>query len=210
MVSAKHVIELNNGSVALMRNQQFQKAVAVASSALKHHRELRRISEQEYTTECGFIDSCMFQDDATDDEPSNDSTEEFVYQKGIRIPSNVSATFDITPILLFNLALSHQLLAQQQPQDSRRFLLLEKAKRLYELVGKSFDTRDNTLFEFAIINNAAVIHKTLGDDATSKKYFELLLSHLMMFVDCESSNRLRPMYGFLANMTSETQSAAAA
>lgn len=208
----RRVIELNNHAVAFMKQNQFQDAISAASCALKYHRALEMVhdgpcaSDEEYGYHC--IDQCMLQNDPNE-LPYNAFSMEFVYQHGISIPYDTKDTVHITPIIIFNSALSHQLLARQN-QGTKSLSLLKRAKRLYQLAHDAHDTEESVLFQFAVINNTAVIHKTLGDWATSKQCFDYLLSMLMMFVDRGCGMQLKHMHGFLANVEANTEAAPAA
>ncbi|KAL3933950.1 MAG: hypothetical protein SGBAC_010179 [Bacillariaceae sp.] len=163
-------------------------------------------SDEEYEYHC--IDQHMLQYDPNEF-PYDAFSMEFVYQHGISIPPDAKDTVHITPIIIFNSALSHQLFARQH-QGEKFLSLLKRAKRLYQLAHDAHDTEESVLFQFAVINNTAVIHKTLGDRATSKQCFDYLLSLLMMFVDRGCGMQLRRMHGFLANLETNTEAAPAA
>ncbi|CAJ1948609.1 unnamed protein product [Cylindrotheca closterium] len=214
------VIALNNCAVALIKQQHYRDAIVAAASALKQYREFQRahhqteeVQQQRATTtnchEGDSIDQYMMQSDIS--EPSfNASTGEFVYQRGIFIPPNAYETINIAAILIFNSALSHQLLARQHPKTPVPQSILLKAQRLYQLAYDLQDNEDNILFKFAVINNTAVIYRAVGNHTMSKECLDFLVSLLMMFVDRGCSVQLQHVRGFLANLDSNTQSAPAA
>ncbi|CAJ1944070.1 unnamed protein product, partial [Cylindrotheca closterium] len=186
-MTPSQVIELNSCAVALMKQGHYHDAIVATSSALKHCRELEMAQTVCATTNC-CIDQCMMQSDAS--EPYSGSTGDFIYQNGILIPSDAYETVNIAAILIFNSALSHQLLARQHPGAVPQSILL-KAQRLYELAYYLQDSEDNVLFKFAVINNTAVIHKAVGNQAMSKECLDFLFSLMMLFVDRGCSVQLK-------------------
>lgn len=206
-MALQHVIELNNHAATLMKHGLFRDAIVAASSALKHHGELVHSHEvrSKWNCESDWIDKCMMYSDVTES-----STGDFLYQRGIHLPSDFGDSTGIAPILIFNLALSHQLLALRHYNTIPHQQLLLKAKKLYELAHECEDSEDNVLFKFAIINNTALIHKTLGNDKVSKECLDFLMSLIMLFVDRGCSAHLQHIEGFLANISTVTETAPAA
>ncbi|CAJ1948613.1 unnamed protein product [Cylindrotheca closterium] len=216
------VIELNNQAVAFMKQNQFHDAISATSAALKYQREIEiarsvaqcSTSEGEEECACDCIDQYMLECDRVD-LPCSALSSEFVYQQGIPIPYNATKTMaQVTPIIIFNSALSHQLLALHQQHHQAGTIksqhFLTHAKRLYQLAHDANDREENVLFQFAVINNTAVIHKALGNLAASKKCFDFLLSLLMVFIDRGCSTQVKHMHDFLVNVSANAGTAAAA
>jgi hypothetical protein len=111
-----------------------------------------------------------------------------MYKQVIRIPVNVESHYRaavmVSSMIIFNLALAHQL--PSMVRDNRE-TALRKAAKLYELSFKMqrdefFDS--NTMFTLAIVNNLGPIHHQLDDKETASKCFEHLLSTLMFLINC--------------------------
>ena len=148
---------------------------------------------------------------ATQTGPRCDATP-FIYEHGIAIPSTAVPFEVIYSILIFNSALSHQLLAQEQQDHATRQRYLLKAKTLYELACKaSRDVVDNNvLFHFAVMNNTAAIEQQTGNRSLSERYFEHLMSIFMLLVDGDCTSRLHLLRGFLRNVPVQVKAASAA
>ncbi len=136
--------------------------------------------------------------------PSDDSTmDAFIYEHGIVLP--IPDTMDSTvaiPVLIFNCALCHQLLARHWNDRSASCNFLERAKDLYKLAYDQQDADENVIFKFAIANNIGVIHKKLGNYEESSRCFEHLVSLMMFYIDvgAEESKHLQPVHGFWKNV----------
>ena len=111
--------------------------------------------------------------------------------------------------LIFHSALSHQMYAQEQQDRATSLWYLLKAKRLYEFTTTVNGVMDqNTLFNFAVTNNTAVIELHNGNGALAEEYFEhYLMSVLMLLVDRGCSSKLRNVCGFLRNVSSQALAA---
>ncbi|CAJ1968229.1 unnamed protein product [Cylindrotheca closterium] len=211
-MTPSQVIELNNCAVALMKQEHYRDAIVATSFALKHYRELEMAQTLYATTnscnDSDSIDQCMMQTDAS--ESQNGSTAgEYIYEHGILIPSDAHETVNIAAILIFNSALSHQLLARKHPGAVPQNILL-KAQRLYELAYDLQDSEENVLFKFAVINNTAIIHKAVGNQAMLEECLDFLVSLMMLFVDRGYSVQLKHVLNFLANLDANAPIAPAA
>ena len=118
-----------------------------------------------------------------------------------------------TPAIIFNAALAYHLLAiHEKNQDSLAYL--HKAKKLYGLAYDAQDVkRPSILFQFAVINNIAMIDYAIDNLAPSRKIFEHMLSVMIAVRD---ERRALPYIShlqiFLGNMhpPSANETAAAA
>lgn len=142
---------------------------------------------------------------STDKNDDDEEMDEFVYQDPIRIPKEAirnSYQFNtaMSIMLIFNLALAHQLYAFEDETFSRH-MMLEKSAKLYEcayslLLQQNFES--NLLFVLATVNNLGQVHRSLdqsGESAT--KCFEHLLSILMFLVDSDQGEKTPYFEGFL-------------
>ena len=132
----------------------------------------------------------------------------FLYNRPIRITdycgigSNLKSGVLISAVILFNLALSHQLLGLQKQRQtsgsgsincSSSTYLLQKSLRLYQLaltVHNDLDEDSGLIFPLATMNNLGLLCRSINDDATAAKYFERLLSALLFVADHGESSFL--------------------
>ncbi|CAJ1964777.1 unnamed protein product [Cylindrotheca closterium] len=216
MSLATAAVYRNNIVVAYIKAKDFENAIEVASLALRCHRafQVNILSQDSCKNDASDItlDHYMLQSDMCERSEKQGARTMYTYESGIRLPPSVTDTAIIAPILIFNAALAFHLFAERQYEaPSSRVRLLEKAKRMYELAFRAQQcTDENMLFEFAILNNVAVIEHKIGDKAEANKYFEYLLSVLMMFVDQGCHLRLRHLQGFLLNIPPLIKAAKAA
>lgn len=160
-----------------------------------------------------------------------------VYRKGIYIcgtavargKSHQSQLVCMISIMMFNLGLAHQLLANQQDtqpgcsqsDESKKLKgdCLEKSKRLYELAHAAATDEDfetDALFSLAIINNMAFIYKDLNVDDTAEKAFQHLLSSVVCVIEggdyCHSKYRylLEHFLGNICHLVLQFSAGAAA
>jgi hypothetical protein len=144
----------------------------------------------------------------------HDCSNRYVYRRPIRIPFNLldsnntrTLIMSSAVIIIFNLALAHQLLSESTEQNQRK--ILHKAAKLYEL-GFQLQQLDNRLepsvfFTMVILNNMGVVYDQLNDRATSAKYFEQLLSCLMVLTAEQNLVICESVDGFLRNVSSAHQ-----
>lgn len=204
----RSIIDLNDNTVALINNQEFKRAAAVSSLALKRYRADQASNNiSSLQNEDADVDQCMLF--STFDESIHCADKTFVYDQGIVIPSSIADCPAIASILIFNCALAHHLYAETMHEvDSQ--LHLRKAKRMYQLAHQVRDADHNFLFHFAVVNNIAVIEAKLGEVELSKKYFEYLMTILMLFIDQGRTEHARRVLGFLSNVQSKAAALAAA
>jgi tetratricopeptide (TPR) repeat protein len=152
------------------------------------------------------LDECMAsssQQSQAEEEPDQQQEEQgeeahqqqdYVFRRCIQIPISTETTiyFEsplfIYVVIIFNLALAHQLSAMECSDGSESASLrLSKAAQLYELafnLQRDECMEDNALFSMATINNLALVYKSLNDSENAEKCFQYLLSILMLFVGC--------------------------
>lgn len=172
-MTTKSIIDHNNAAVAQMEQQDMTSAIDNAVTALLIHREQIGAGD----TSCGdgnsSIDQCMLLTDSNI-VLGNDKNRTFIYGHGIPIPDTLTDCTVISAIVLFNLALAHQLWANSSNSPSK---LLVKARQLYELSYQLHKkVQGDVLFPFAVINNLAVIEQRLGNTAKSMAHFDFLAS----------------------------------
>jgi tetratricopeptide (TPR) repeat protein len=214
----KRSIQQNNHAIVMIENGNYHDAIIALSSALKAYKlildesdDLMHQQEQIKTS----LDQCMAQSRPTGDycHKHLDEDGQFMYKEAIRIPVNVESHYRaavmVSSMIIFNLALTHQLAATV---SDNRESALRKAAKLYEL---SFNMQrdeffySNTMFTLAIVNNLGLIHHQLDDRETASKYFEHLLSTLMFLIDC-GDGHATDFDGFLRNASTVSFQACAA
>ncbi|CAJ1936093.1 unnamed protein product [Cylindrotheca closterium] len=215
------IIIQNNVTVTYLQRRDFERAIASSALALRYHADFQTVQHGLFLSASSSSGSscapdCLDQSmllskqygNSVNDSSSTCTTPPlFVYSHGIILPPNTLATDNnsmtmVSAILTFNSALAYQLYALQhcKCKSSHTFLLLQ-SKRLYELAfGVHSGAHHNLLFEFAVVNNIAVIDRCIGNEAMSTQTFENLMSVLMLMVDQGCDSRLRQLQGFLRNV----------
>ena len=154
------------------------------------------------------MDKCMLLS-GSDNECAAARSGTFIYHHAVIIPPPLEVDSTIlTAILIFNAALAHHELAEHSLCYRTR--LLERAKQLYELAYDSCDLEQNLLFQFAFINNIAVIEREIGIFSNANEYFDYLMSLIILFVDRGCDLRLRHFKGCVANIPLPMRNAPAA
>jgi hypothetical protein len=109
-------------------------------------------------------------------------------------------------MVIFNLALAHQLTAMEEGNDSRE-MMLRKALKIYELgfnmvLQKEYADEPSTMYILATVNNLGLAHQHLNDRHTATKCFKHLMSTLMYLIDGgEGESNNWDFEGFLRNAT---------
>lgn len=208
------LIEQNNRTLAFLKAQDFTSAVESSAFALKCHKALHSGASQNslcYSSGNDCLDQCMLlsemKSSSSHDEASTHQTS-FIYDLGIFVPKSVTDPSIVTPILIFNMALAHHLAAEAAGHCALQ--AWQKARRLYKLAHDSYDSDFNVLFQFVLINNIAMIDRKIGNTAMSTECMEYLLSLWMLLVDHGCNLRLQHVHGFLVNIPSPSETAAAA
>lgn len=202
------VIDLNNRTLAFLREQDFEHAIESSTCAMINVKPLvdTVLSSHNPITEC--IDHCILRSPVTHPgDPQSSNREVFLYKHGIPLPRDTTDLKMMTQILVFNAALAHQLFAEHYSQScgkqqAESSMSLQKAKMLYQLVNSqgSVDVNVNVLFHFVIMNNIAVIDRTLGKIALSNASFCYLQARYLIMMHHGDSARLRHLQGFWANI----------
>jgi hypothetical protein len=111
----------------------------------------------------------------------------------------------LTVILLFNMALSHHLKAMNSNETlSNRSSDLQRAYSLYELSCKTQVHQGVELSDIhamAHINNLGQIVAASGNKVIASKFFQRLLSHLILYMECteQEERPRREVEGFIQN-----------
>ena len=214
-MTSNFLVEQNNKTLAFLQAQDFASAIDSASYALRHHKVIVQDAPPEsacHNENSDLLDQCMLLTKIN--EPTNNDDVDahqcdFIYEHGIVLhPSVKDDPTIVTAILLFNTALVHHLAVQAGHVPTTRGL--QKARRLYELAYKSQNMEFNVLFQFALINNLAMIDRKLGNQQTSTKCMEYLMQLLMVLLDAGCPLRRQHVQGFLANLLSLPCASAAA
>jgi tetratricopeptide (TPR) repeat protein len=213
--SIQLAIRLNSEAVAMIENGNFESAIPKLTKALTASTDALNGFKKSRIQCCpeervGMIrkptslDECMAvsnqqgqadEPDGPDQEEQGETHQYYVFRRCIPIPisSETTVYFEspmfIYVVIIFNLALAHQLSAMECSDEyESATLLLSKAVQLYELAFnlQQEDERleNNALFSMATINNLALVYESLNDSENTKKCFQYLLSILMLFVGC--------------------------
>jgi hypothetical protein len=217
--SIQQAIELNSQAVALIANRSFEAAIHTLTDALLASKKILHDSVDEADMVASArrsLDQCMIPSkqenrvdsnsshlgDADSDSDADECVKQeeqgkhfYVYRRAIRIPISIKeATFEssvlISVIIMFNLALAHQLMAleiiNKQQASFNGENLLRKAAKLYGLafnLQRDEGMENTILFTLATINNLGAIYQCLNESAAANKCFQHLLSTLMFLIE---------------------------
>jgi tetratricopeptide (TPR) repeat protein len=201
-------IELNNSGASFIDNGDFESAIAKLSVALKASKKVIDGAVDDLQPENISLDECMAEGPIRLDEDEIDESVQqgFVYRQAIPIPTSIDCNYEssiaISVMIVFNLALAHQLYAAQTNSPAK----LHKAAKLYGLsynLQREESLQGTALFTMAVFNNLAVIYKQLDEEEEAGYFFQHLLSALMLLVDCDSGEKVQASHfdGFLKNTT---------
>lgn len=208
-MSINRVIEKNNAAVAMMKSGDYDNAISSFVSALKKNQLHQGRPNQATHKRCleplhTSLDKCIVQSQGRVSFPEEqENNEHYMHRQGIFIPFNLDSKC-IPSVLIFNLALAHQLSTKD---SDKRLDCLKKAKKLYELAYNCQGTHEATeldssmLFIMATVNNLGLIHNELNDHETSRKCFDHLLSVAMFLVDSKTTQHTDHIDAFLRNVT---------
>lgn len=196
-------------TLSLLEAKDYGQAAASSLSAMAYLRTCESLNNGQSSlpskTSGLSLDQCMLLSQGSTDD-CIDASQMFIYDQGILIPQCTTDLAIITPILLFNSAVSQHLAAYARGSSTKD---LESAKTLYNLAYGTQTVAHNKLFRFAVINNIAVIDRLLGNTETSDYYLRQLMPILMLMVDQKRDAELRQLRGFFANVRSITSCSAA-
>lgn len=191
--------------------KDYGQAVTSSLSALAYLRQSESLNSDDKSAlrnqSCNLsLDQCMLLSQSCKAD-NVDSSQVFIYDHGIMLPQMTTDLAIITPILIFNAAVSQHLATYARGcwRDD-----LESAKRLYKLAYGTQAVSHNKLFRFAIINNIAVIDRQLGNTEESEYYIKQLMSVLMLMVDQKRHAELQQLQGFFVNIPACKTTASAA
>jgi tetratricopeptide (TPR) repeat protein len=227
--SIQLAIRLNSEAATMIENGNFESAIPKLTKALTAstdaHQGFKNSRIQRFPEErVGMsrkptsLDECMSassQQSRVDEEPDQEEQGEahqyYVFRRCIPIPISTETTvyFEspmfIYVVIIFNLALAHQLLAMECSDVSESAsLLLSKAAQLYELAfnlqQEDEGMENNALFAMANLNNLALVYKSLNNSENAETCFQYLLSILILFVGC--GEQISEFEGFFRNTAS--------
>lgn len=159
------------------------------------------------------LDQCMLLTNVNEDETNATCDWNlFTYDNGISLQLITMADpVTMVPVLIFNAALSCDLLARQAVGANSSHHHFEQAKQLYAMAHTASDIKKNPLFHFVVANNAAVMERRLdGDLETWNSNIQSLKSQFAVLVDQGCPRRLRQIGGFIMNIFPTILSAPAA
>lgn len=107
------MIQLNNTTVAFLRQKDYSNAVVSSAEAMKFLQYLLRsqnIISSSGASAPDCVDQCMLLLDANSHDSDDHDNSPFVYDLGIVIPPSVAMEYEVVcAIRIFNAALSHQM-----------------------------------------------------------------------------------------------------
>jgi hypothetical protein len=201
--TAKQIaIQQNNSAVSLIAAGGYDAAISALISALETCKQIMGEAYEHHQPIKTSVDQCMTQSSAAQAKTSNEAEyDQYMYRQAIHIPLTIESSYQasIMVMIIFNLALAHQLSAVVSDKEKSKF---RKAAKLYEL---SFTMQRNenfdnvVVFTMATMNNMGLIYHKLNDGETANKCFQHLLSTLMFLIDCGEGD-VYELDGFLRNV----------
>jgi hypothetical protein len=150
-------------------------------------------------------ESYSFREEETRDADLN---QDFVYRHPIFIASESDSENEtvLSIILVFNMALSHHLIAMDLQHNAeattKRRIRLKLAVKLYKL-GSSMqiesDIALSATYTLATVNNWAQISKVLNNEKSSKRLFNHLVTSLMIIIESGATDEIDEIDGFMGN-----------
>jgi hypothetical protein len=213
----QNAIELNNTGVGLITSGDYTRAIVPLSNALKIMKQCCSTAIEDAQDDCcaqhrhmASLDMCIAHTQSECLSPK-DENGHYMHREAICIPpsflldSSSQQKHDVpavllTAVVLFNLALLHQLSAQD---GENRQAKLTKAAQLYTLVNElQFADRvaNNVWFAMATVNNLGLVHAQLQDATNANRCFESLLA-MLMFSTEGAQKRRDDFDGFLRNVS---------
>ena len=195
------IIDLNNQTLAYLQDQDFAHAIESSTCAMGIFKPVVDCCVSSTIIEC--VDHCILRSSPVGQQAHS---QPFIYKQGIPLPRDTTDLRMCSQILIFNSALAHQMFAEanhqshQQQQRDASLGLLYKARRLYQLANSQGAVEVNVLFHFVIMNNIAVIDRTLGRNMLSKISFCYLQAKYLLLMHQGDSERLRHLQGFRVNL----------
>jgi tetratricopeptide (TPR) repeat protein len=210
------IIEMNNQAALLMENGLYKEAIEVLDNTLETMREILGNDGQEALEHTSSAkDRPLFQDSIGQPPrkpltpvvnfESND--EDFIYRSPIRateLPEEDGDEdfdeFNMSVVIIFNMALSHHLRAIQGRKDNKT--RLRKALKLYELsffMQMKGEGQLSTTQVLALVNNCGQIYKQLDRQRKANKFFQHMLSALMAMIAGGGAEEVDELEGFMWN-----------
>jgi hypothetical protein len=211
-------IELNNTGVGLIRSGDYTRAIVPLLNALKIAKQCCSITIEDAQDDCcaqhrrtASLDMCIAHTQSECLLSPEDENEHYMHREAICIPPSflldsssqqkhyVPAVL-LTAVVLFNLALLHQLSAQDGENHQAK---LTKAAQLYTLVNELHvpnRVANNVWFAMATVNNLGLVHAQLQDATNANRCFEGLLA-MLMFSTEGAQKRRDDFDGFLRNVS---------
>lgn len=160
----------------------------------------------------------------TDTDASSSTSNGFVYRTPLRlserelVQSNVDPEVALSSHFIFNVALCHHMIALEtmssttshNNNDNNAPLLdkhsinrLRGAIKLYQLGFQSHSEKGlediSMNYALALINNCASIYEILGSTAKAQRFYNHMLSSLMMMIDGGEAEKIDELDGYLWN-----------
>jgi tetratricopeptide (TPR) repeat protein len=204
-------IQQNNVAVSLIEEGNYNDAIITLSEAFKIFKQFIQFMEtsnQQIPAHESSMDQFMSAGNCSRD-PEENEDNQYIYRRAIRIPPHIDADYStsvmVSSMIVFNLALAHQLsVTGVETQERRNCKKLHKAAKLYELsfgLQQNEQWRFNLLYTLATVNNLGLVYHQLHNNDSAGKCLEHLLSALMVVVDCGKGN-IHELEGFFRNTSS--------
>mmetsp|Transcript_32798 Transcript_32798/g.54977 ORF Transcript_32798/g.54977 Transcript_32798/m.54977 type:complete len:228 (+) Transcript_32798:271-954(+) len=211
----QEVIEMNDFSAFLVEGKEYKKALEILNYCLTCVQKTKQVRVD--TSIMKRVKASLFGSKKNptkqrcsidNDTAENDGS--FIYRSPMRLneeelQSHVDPELAMSSVLIFNIALSHHLLALESPQINQLSTVkrLKGALKLYELGFHMHSKRGaegmSMNYALALINNCAHIYDALGRPTRAQKFYSHMLSSLMMMIDGGEAGKVDQLDGYLRN-----------
>ena len=219
-------IKMNNDAVIQLEGADYESSIATLATALRSSKHILESCDGT----CDFtptpsLDDCMSsrpcspkrieliceeKDDTYNQLDDQEAGPSYVYRHAIHVPLEMADSDDyetcvkLSVIILFNLALAHQMSAMVSTKLStnKKESMLRKALKFYMLsynLHREEELQDTTLFILAAVNNMGLLYHVLNEEESSGKCFSHLLATLMFLIDCGEGSITKNFDGFFTN-----------
>jgi hypothetical protein len=211
------LLEMNDFAAFLMECREYKRALEILNYCLirvpknQHHSIDTAIMKKHKAAAKSIVNR------NTKNNSSTATSNSFVYRNPLRLTDGelsqpyVDPEMALSSNFIFNIALCHHLIAlemsEQQPNDliygKHRIKRLRGALKLYELGFHMHSKKGvegmSMNFALALINNCANIYETLGSTSKAQRFYNHMLSSLMMMIDGGEAEKVDELDGYLRN-----------
>jgi hypothetical protein len=204
--SMNALLEMNDFASSLIECREYRNALEILNHCLtrvpKHKQS--SIDTTIMKRAKASMNSSHIKQLASKPKKNNDDGTGFIYRNPVRLTESDSE-MATSAVLIFNIAICHHLLALDSFEINRRNSIkrLRGALKLYELAfhmhSKEGTEGMSLNFSLALINNCAKCYEILGSASKAQRFYDHMLSSLMMLIENGEAQKLDQLEGYLLN-----------